>query len=79
MALTKSFKDLVERRVASDAAFGEALLCEGVDAMMTGDIDTGKAVLHDYIEATVGFVKLGETTNTSTKRLIRMFGPRGNR
>src|SRR6201992_4440012 len=76
--LTKSFKNLVQRRVAGDAAFAEALLREGDDAMLTGDVDTGKAILRDYIKATVGFEKLGEATGTQPKSLIRMFGPRGN-
>jgi DNA-binding phage protein len=78
MALTRSFKELVQRRVASDAAFGEALLREGIDTMLSGDIDTGKAILRDYIKATIGFEKLGEATGTQPKSLIRMFGPRGN-
>ena len=78
MALTKSFKDLVQSRVARDPAFAAALLREGVDTMLTGDVDTGKAILRDYIKATVGFEKLGEATATPPKSLIRMFGPRGN-
>ncbi len=78
MALTKSFKKLVQRRVASDAAFGEALLREGVDTLLAGDIDAGKTILRDYIKATVGFEKLGEATDTPAKSLIRMFGPTGN-
>jgi DNA-binding phage protein len=78
MALTRSFKELVQRRVASDAEFGEALLREGIDTMLTGDVDTGKAILRDYIKATIGFEKLGEATGTQPKSLIRMFGPRGN-
>ena len=78
MALTRSFKELVQRRVASDAAFGEALLREGIDTMLTGDVDTGKAILRDYIKATIGFERLGEATGTQPKSLIRMFGPRGN-
>ena len=61
-----------------DPAFGEALLREGIDTMLTGDVDTGKAILRDYIKATVGFEKLGEATGTQPKSLIRMFGPRGN-
>ena len=43
MALTRSFKELVQRNVAADPAFGEALLREGIDTMLTGDVDTGKA------------------------------------
>src|SRR3954453_4707930 len=78
MALTRSFKELVQKRVGADPEFGAALLREGIDTMLTGDVDTGKAILRDYIKATVGFEKLGEATGTQPKSLIRMFGPRGN-
>jgi DNA-binding phage protein len=78
MAVTKSFKELVQRRVAKDADFAENLLREGVDTMLAGDIDAGKAILRDYIKATVGFEKLGEATDTPAKSLMRMFSPGGN-
>jgi hypothetical protein len=78
MARTKSFKDLVQKHVKGDKKFAEALLREGVDAMLSGDVDTGKTILRDYIKATVGFEKLGEATGAPSKSLIRMFGPRGN-
>ncbi|MBC7638047.1 MAG: transcriptional regulator [Acetobacteraceae bacterium] len=78
MTLTKSFKDLVQTRVARDPAFATELLREGIDTMLSGDVDTGKAILRDYIKATVGFEKLGEATDTPPKSLIRMFGLRGN-
>ena len=78
MALTKSFRELVQRRAAEDSRFGEALLREGIDTMLTGDIETGKAILRDYIKATVGFEKLGAATGAPPKSLIRMFSPRGN-
>jgi hypothetical protein len=78
MAKTKSFKDLVQRQVKTDKKFAEALLREGVDAMLSGDVDTGKTILRDYIKATVGFEELGRATGAPSKSLIRMFGPRGN-
>ena len=78
MVLTRGFKELVQRRVTKDPAFGAALLREGIDTMLAGDVDTGKAILRDYIKATVGFEKLGEATDTPPKSLIRMFGARGN-
>ena len=78
MARTKSFKELVQGRVKADKKFAEALLREGIDAMLSGDVDTGKAILRDYIKATVGFEELGEATGAPPKSLIRMFGPRGN-
>jgi hypothetical protein len=78
MALTRDFQELVRKRIAHDPAFGDAPLCEGIDTRLTGDVDTGKAILRDYIKATVGFEKLGEATGTPPKSLIRMLGPRGN-
>lgn len=78
MGLTRSFRETVQARVAKDTAFRSALLREGVEAMLAGDVDTGKAIVRDYIKATVGFEKLGAKTGVSPKSLIRMFGPRGN-
>jgi hypothetical protein len=69
---------LVQQHVERDAKFAEALLREGIDAMLSGDLDTGKTILRDYIKATVGFEQLGEATGAPPKSLIRMFGPRGN-
>jgi DNA-binding phage protein len=78
MAKTRSFKDLVQGKVRTDRKFAEALLREGIDAMLSGDIETGKTILRDYIKATIGFEKLGKATGAPPKSLIRMFGPRGN-
>jgi DNA-binding phage protein len=78
MALTRTFKETVQARVLADPAFREALLREGIEAMLAGDVDTGKLILRDYIKATVGFEELGAETGTSAKSLIRMFGARGN-
>ena len=75
---TKNFKELVQKHVADDPAFAEALLRDAVGTLLSGDVDTGKAILRDYIKATVGFEKLGQATGTQPKSLIRMFGPRGN-
>ena len=65
-------KSRLTRPMARSAA------AQGVDTMLTGDVDTGKTILRDYIKATIGFEKLGEATGTQPKSLIRMFGPRGN-
>ena len=32
-----------------DPVFREELLKEGIDCLLTGDVDTGKAILRDYI------------------------------
>jgi len=78
MALTRDFKETIQARVERDPAFREALLKEGVECLLAGDMDTGKAVLRDYINATIGFEELAGLTAKSPKSLMRMFGPRGN-
>jgi DNA-binding phage protein len=78
MGLTRSFKEIVQARVQRDPAFREALLAEGVDAFLAGDVETGKAVLRDYINATIGFDRLAAATGTPSKSLMRMFSPSGN-
>lgn len=78
MPLTQDFKKTVKARAERDPKFRAALLKEAIDEMLSGDVDTGKAVLRDYINATVGFEKLAHKTGTPVKSLMRMFGPKGN-
>ena len=76
--LTGSVRELIDGYIASDPAFREALIQEAIEAMLAGDVETGKTILGDYIKATDGFEKLGRAIGTPPKSLIRMFGPRGN-
>ena len=78
MALTREFKETIQARVQRDPAFRKELLKEGLECLLFGDVDTGKAVLRDYINATIGFDKLSDLTDKSPKSLMRMFGPKGN-
>jgi DNA-binding phage protein len=78
MPLTRSFKETVKARAQRDPDFRAALFTEAVEQMLSGDLETGKAVLRDYINATVGFERLARETGTPVKSLMRMFGPKGN-
>ena len=78
MALTIDFKDTIKNRIARDSAFREEVLKEGIECLLIGDVDTGKAILRDYINATIGFDALGTVTAKSPKSQMRMFGPKGN-
>ncbi len=42
MALTRDFKETIQARVERDPAFREELLKEGVECLLSGDLDTGK-------------------------------------
>lgn len=78
MALTRDFRETVKARAVRDPAFREELLREGVECLLSGDLDAGKAVLRGYVNAAVGFQTLGGLTGKSPKSLMRMFGPDGN-
>jgi DNA-binding phage protein len=78
MALTRDFKETIQDRVRRDPAFRKALLREAAESMLSGDMETGKAVLRNYINATVGFPELAEATHIPSKSLMRMLGPKGN-
>jgi hypothetical protein len=68
MALTREFKELVQKPVERDPAFRDAILREGVDTLLAADVDTDKAILCAYIKATGGFEKLAEATGTPPQK-----------
>jgi hypothetical protein len=78
MPLTRDFKETIQARIETDPAFRNELLREGVECLLSGDLETGKAILRDYINATIGFEKLSNVTRKPAKSLMRMFGPKGN-
>ena len=78
MVLTRSFKDHVKAKIESDPEFRQALFQEAVQCLISDDVDTARAVLRDFVNATIGFPALAKATGTSPKSLMRMFGPSGN-
>ena len=78
MALTRDFNETIKARVERDPAFRKELIIEGIECFLSGDVDTGKAVLRDYVNATVGFGELAEAVHRSPKSVMRMLSPGGN-
>ena len=58
----------------------EAIECiiNGIAAGRNGELATGKAVLRDYVNATVGFQALERRTGIPAKSLMRMLRPKGS-
>jgi hypothetical protein len=77
MPLTRSFRETILEHLA-EADFRREFLRGAVDNMLTGDLDTAKAVLREYINGTIGFVPLSEALAKSPKSLMRMLSPSGN-
>ena len=78
MPLTRDFRVTIRERLERDPGFREALLEEGVQCLLAGEVDVGKSVLRDYVNATIGFQELGGLTAKSPKSLMRMLSPNGN-
>ena len=78
MALTREFKDTVKARADRDPEFRQALLVEAVELLLDGDVETGKALIRNYINATIGFEKLAQEVGSPAKSLMRMFSAKGN-
>jgi DNA-binding phage protein len=78
MVLTRNFRETVAKRIQSDAGFRRALLIEAVESLLAGDLVTGKALLRDYVNATLGFEALAEILGKDSKSIHRMLSPKGN-
>lgn len=78
MPLTREFKDTVMKRAREDSEFREGLLTEAIGCFLDGDLTTGKLLLRDYINATVGFPAMSKALHKKDSSLKRMLGPSGN-
>jgi hypothetical protein len=77
MPLTHDFKETIRARAQADPEFRRALLREAIECFINGELATGKAVLRNYVNATVGFQGLKERTRIPVKSLMRMLSPKG--
>lgn len=78
MPLTKEFKDTIKARAERDPEFRAGLFREAIEALFSNDLETGKVLLRDYVNATMGFETLAEDMNKDPKSLMRMLSARGN-
>lgn len=77
MPLTRSFRDTIKEQLG-DREFRRAFLCEAIDNMLAGDLETAKSVLREFVNGTIGFIELGRAVSKSPKSLMRMLSPSGN-
>jgi len=78
MPLTRDFKTTIKARADRDPTFRAALYAEAITALIEGDTATAKAMLRDYVNATIGFERLEAVTGTPRKSLMRMLSTQGN-
>jgi len=78
MPLTRNFKDTIKARAERDPEFRAGLFREAIEALLSDDLKTGKVLLRDYVNATVGFEALAEEMEKNPKSLMRMLSDKGN-
>lgn len=78
MALSRDFKETIKARAERDRKFRIGLLEEALDAFLGADLETGKVLLRDYVNATVGFETLAAQLHKYPKSLMRMVSAQGN-
>ena len=78
MALTRDFKETVNKRAQNDPEFAAALLDEAVALFLNGEPEPARLILRDLVNATIGFEKLADETSKPSKSLHRMLSAKGN-
>ena len=78
MALTRDFMDTVKERAQRDPEFRVGLLTEAAECFLKGEVEEGKLLLRDYVNATIGFHKLSEKVGKKPESLMRMLSATGN-
>ncbi len=78
MPITQKFRVTILNRAASDSNFRQLMLTEAVNELLSGDMEAGKAMLRDYINATITFQQLAKKLKKSSKSIHRMLGAHGN-
>lgn len=78
MALTRDFKETIKERAAKDPDFRIGLLTEAAECFLSNEIGVAKTLLRDYVNATIGFIELGNITDKKPQSLMRMLSDTGN-
>ena len=65
-------------RVKSDPTFRGELIVEATNAFLMDDMETGKGLLRDYLNATESIADIARELQVNEKSLRRMLGPKGN-
>lgn len=78
VVLTQNFKEAVKGRILRNPAFAKAMLDEAATAFLNGESHVARLILHDLVNASVGFENLVTETMRPAKSRHRMLSEQGN-
>ncbi len=75
---TLPIKDSLNAMVDKNPVLGAEMLEGAVNALLAGEVDDGRILLRQYINATIGFKELAKRTKRHDKNLMRSLSASGN-
>ena len=69
-----SIKAMIDRRPEVAAEMFE----DAINSLLAGELDDGRLLLRQYVNATIGFPELARRTGKDSKNLMRSLGAEGN-
>jgi DNA-binding phage protein len=75
---TTPYKDSMKTMVARNPGMATEMFEDAINALFAGELDEGRLLLRQYVNATIGFGELARRTGKTDKNLIRALGPKGS-
>ncbi len=75
---TVSWKDSLKDMVARNPHFADEMLEDALNSILSGEVDEGRILLRNYVNATIGFQELARRTGKHDKNLMRTLSRTGN-
>ena len=75
---TVPYKDSLKAMVAQNPHMAAEMLEDAINALLAGELDEGRLLLRQYVNATIGFAELARRTGKADKNLMRALGPSGS-
>ena len=78
MALTVDVKEAIIARARSDSEFADGILEQSAECLLNGEVNVGKLILRDYIDAILGIEQLSRLTGMPPDDIEHMLEPDGS-
>lgn len=75
---TVSYNDSIKAMIEENPELGAEMLEEAINSLLSGELDEGRLLLRQFVNATMGFKELAERTGKLDKNLMRTLSASGN-
>jgi len=73
-----SYKDSMKDMVTRHPNMALEMLEDSINTLLSGNVDEGRLLLRQYVNATIGFKELASRTGKQDKNLMRSLSETGN-